>query len=65
MAAVLSASTLAGDKVKNPKGEDLGKIEELNEACPKRNDRVGDAAALKIDESSGCPWSAAGKVGRQ
>lgn len=29
MAAILSASTLAGDKVKNPKGEDLGKIEEL------------------------------------
>lgn len=29
MAAVLSASTLVGDKVKNPKGEDLGKIEEL------------------------------------
>lgn len=28
-ASVLAASTLAGDKVKNPKGEDLGKIEEL------------------------------------
>ena len=29
MASVLSASTLAGDKVKNSKGEDLGKVEEL------------------------------------
>lgn len=29
MAAVLSASTLAGDKVKNLDGEDLGKIEEI------------------------------------
>jgi sporulation protein YlmC with PRC-barrel domain len=29
MAAILSASALAGDKVKNPQGEDLGKIEEL------------------------------------
>jgi sporulation protein YlmC with PRC-barrel domain len=28
-ATVLAASTLVGDKVKNPKGEDLGKIEEL------------------------------------
>src|SRR5512140_511134 len=29
LATVLAASTLVGDKVKNPKGEDLGKIEEL------------------------------------
>jgi sporulation protein YlmC with PRC-barrel domain len=29
MVAVLAASTLKGDKVKNPTGEDLGKIEEL------------------------------------
>lgn len=29
MAAILSASTLAGDKVKNAQGEDLGKVEEL------------------------------------
>jgi sporulation protein YlmC with PRC-barrel domain len=29
IAAVLSASSLVGDKVKNPKGENLGKIEEL------------------------------------
>lgn len=29
MAAVLSASTLAGDKVKNLEGEDLGKVEDL------------------------------------
>ena len=29
MSAVLSASTLAGDKVKNLEGEDLGKIEEI------------------------------------
>lgn len=29
MAAVLSASTLAGDKVKNAEGQDLGKVEEL------------------------------------
>ena len=29
MAAVLSASTLVGDKVKNLEGEDLGKIEEV------------------------------------
>lgn len=29
MAAVLSASTLASDKVKNLEGEDLGKIEDL------------------------------------
>lgn len=29
MATVLSASTLAGDKVTNAKGEDLGKVEEL------------------------------------
>jgi sporulation protein YlmC with PRC-barrel domain len=26
---VLSASTLAGDRVRNPEGEDLGKIEEI------------------------------------
>lgn len=29
MAAILSASTLSGDKVRNPEGEDLGKLEEL------------------------------------
>jgi len=29
MAAILSATTLAGDKVTNAKGEDLGKVEEL------------------------------------
>lgn len=29
MTAILSANTLAGDKVKNAKGEDLGKVEEL------------------------------------
>lgn len=29
MSAVLSASTLAGDKVKNLEGEDLGKLEEI------------------------------------
>ena len=29
MAVVLAASTLAGNNVKNPQGEDLGKIEEL------------------------------------
>jgi sporulation protein YlmC with PRC-barrel domain len=29
MAAVLSASTLVGDKVKNLAGEDLGKIEDI------------------------------------
>ena len=29
MAAVLSASTLVGDKVKNLDGEDLGKIEDI------------------------------------
>lgn len=29
MAAILSASTLVGDKVTNTQGEDLGKIEEL------------------------------------
>lgn len=29
MAAILSASTLAGDKVQNAEGEDLGKLEEL------------------------------------
>lgn len=29
VATVLGATTLVGDKVKNPKGEDLGKIEEL------------------------------------
>ena len=29
MAAVLSAHTLMGDKVKNAQGEDLGKVEEL------------------------------------
>lgn len=29
MAAILSATTLAGDKVTNATGEDLGKVEEL------------------------------------
>ena len=29
MATILSASTLAGDKVTNTRGEDLGKVEEL------------------------------------
>ena len=29
MAAILSATTLAGDKVTNAQGEDLGKVEEL------------------------------------
>jgi sporulation protein YlmC with PRC-barrel domain len=29
MAAILSATTLAGDKVTNADGEDLGKVEEL------------------------------------
>jgi sporulation protein YlmC with PRC-barrel domain len=29
MTTVLSAKTLAGDKVKNPAGEDLGKVEDL------------------------------------
>lgn len=29
MSATLSASTLAGNKVKNAQGEDLGKVEEL------------------------------------
>jgi sporulation protein YlmC with PRC-barrel domain len=29
MAAILSASTLRGDKVRNAEGEDLGKLEEL------------------------------------
>jgi sporulation protein YlmC with PRC-barrel domain len=33
MATVLSASTLAGDKVTNDKGEDLGKVEELMIDC--------------------------------
>ena len=29
MAAILSAGTLSGDKVRNPEGQDLGKLEEL------------------------------------
>ena len=33
MATILSANTLSGDKVKNDKGEDLGKVEELMIDC--------------------------------
>lgn len=60
MAAILSATSLTGDKVTNAKGEDLGKVEEL--MIHLESGRVAYAVLsfgtgfLKSDKLFAVPW---------